>query len=151
MATAATVSIGLKFASPFPTSDPNQFAKNLVLTVIITSVVWVTTTLLTQPEPQSKLLEFYRRVRPGVAGWKRIAVLAPEIAPTHDGWYNLMDWGLGCLMVYMTLFAIGKLLLGFTGTGLLFLAIAAICGYIIYWDLSRRGWETLSGKEGQSS
>jgi hypothetical protein len=50
-------------------------------------------------------------------------------------------------MVYMTLFAIGKLLLGSTGIGLLFLAIAAVCGYIIYWDLSRRGWETLSGKK----
>jgi hypothetical protein len=47
----------------------------------------------------------------------------------------------------MILFAIGKLLLGFTGTGLLFLAIAAVSGYIIYWDLSRRGWETLSGKD----
>ena len=50
-------------------------------------------------------------------------------------------------MVYMTLFAIGKLLLGFPRTGFLFLAIAAISGYIIRWDLSRRGWETLSGKE----
>jgi hypothetical protein len=113
--------------------------------VIITTVVWVAATLLRQPEPQSKLLEFYRRVRPGVAGWKHIAALAPEITPTQDGWYNLMDWGLGCLMVYMTLFAIGKLILGSTGTGLL--AIATISGYIIHWDLSRRGWETLSGKE----
>jgi glycerol uptake facilitator-like aquaporin len=147
MATAATVSIVLKFASPFAASDPNQFAKNLVLTVILTTVVWVATTLLTQPEPESKLLEFYRRVRPGVAGWRHIAVLAPEIAPTQDGWYNLMDWILGCVMVYMVLFAIGKLLLGFTGTGLMFLAIAAISGYIIHWDLSRRGWETLSGKQ----
>ena len=86
-------------------------------------------------------------MRPGVTGWRRVAVLAPEVPPTQDGWYNFMDWGLGCLMVYMTLFAIGKLLLGSTGTGLLFLAIAAVSGYIIYWDLSRRGWETLSGKE----
>jgi hypothetical protein len=147
MATAAVVSITLKIASPFAASDPNQFAKNLVLTVIITSIVWLATTFLTPPEPESKLLEFYCRVRPGVKGWKRIAALAPEIPPTKDGWYNLMDWVMGCLMVYMTLFAIGKLLLGFTGTGLLFLAIAALSGYVIYRDLSRRGWETLSGKE----
>jgi len=59
-----------------------------------------------------------------------------------------MDWALGCLMVYMTLFGIGKLLLGSTGIGALFLATAAVSGYVIYWDLSRRGWETLSGKEG---
>ena len=83
----------------------------------------------------------------GIAGWKRIAALAPEIPPTRDGWYNLMDWALGCLMVYMILFAIGKLILGAAGMGMLFLVIAAFCGGIIYWDLSRRGWETLSGAE----
>jgi solute:Na+ symporter, SSS family len=147
MATAAVVSIALKFKSPFLAADPNQFAKNLVLTVIITSVVWLTVTFMTAPEPESKLLEFYRRVRPGVKGWGHVAVLAPEIPPTKDGWYNLLDWIMGCLMVYMVLFAIGKLLLGSTATGLLFLAIAAVSGYVIYWDLSRRGWETLSGKE----
>jgi hypothetical protein len=147
MATAAVVSIALKFKSPFLAADPNQFAKNLVLTVIITSVVWLTVTFMTAPEPESKLLEFYRRVRPGVKGWGHVAVLAPEIPPTKDGWYNLLDWVMGCLMVYMVLFAIGKLLLGSTATGLLFLAIAAVSGYVIYWDLSRRGWETLSGKE----
>jgi hypothetical protein len=25
------------------------------------------------------------------------------------------------------------------------LAIAAVAGYLIFWDLSRRGWATLSG------
>ena len=147
MITAAIVSIILRLRSPFPAADPNQMAKNLLLTVSVTTVVWVASTLLTQPEPESKLLAFYRRVRPGAAGWSHIAVLAPEIIPAREGWFNLMDWGLGCLMVYMVLFAIGKLILGSTGTGLLFLAIAAFSGSIIYWDLSRRGWETLSGKE----
>ena len=150
MVSAAVVSITLRFVSPFSTSDPNAFAKNLLLTVLVTSVVWVGATFLTQPEPEAKLLDFYRRVRPGVAGWKRVAAQAPEIAPTRDGWYNLMDWVLGCLMVYMTLFGIGKLLLGATGTGVLFLAIAGFSGYAIYWDFSRRGWEYLSGKEGQT-
>jgi SSS family solute:Na+ symporter len=147
MITAAAVSLTLKLKSPFAASDPDQFAKNLLLTVAITTLVWVVTTFLTPPEPESKLLAFYRLVRPGVAGWKRIAHLAPEIAPTKDGWYNLMDWALGCLMVYMTLFGIGKLLLGSTPTGLLFMGIAAFSGYAIYWDLSKRGWGTLSGRQ----
>jgi len=146
MATAAAVSITLRFKSPFAATDPNQFAKNLVLTVALTTAVWLVATFVTKPEPEPKLLSFYRRVRPGVAGWKHIALLAPEIAPTRDGWYNLMDWALGCLMVYMTLFGIGKLLLGSPSTGVLFLATAAVSGYAIYWDLSRRGWQTLSGR-----
>jgi len=147
MITAAVTSITLRFVSPFAASDPNLFAKKLVLTVVITTVAWLAATFLTQPEPESKLLSFYRRVRPGVTGWKRVAALAPEVPPTRDGWYNLLDWVLGCLMVYMTLFGIGKLLLGSPSTGILYLAVAAISGYGIYWDLSRRGWETLSGKD----
>jgi len=147
MIVAAVTSITLRIASPFAASDPNLFGKNLVLTVAITTAAWLIATFLTSPEPESKLLEFYRRVRPGVTGWRRVAALAPDIPPTQDGWYNFMDWALGCLMVYMALFGIGKLLLGATGTGLLFLVIAGVSGFIIYWDLSRRGWETLSGKE----
>ena len=108
----------------------------------VTSVVWLAVTYLTAPEPESKLLEFYRRVRPGVTGWKQVAALAPEVPASRDGWYNLMEWLLGCLMVYMALFGIGKLLLGSTGLGILFLAVAAAAGYAIYWDFSKRGWET---------
>jgi hypothetical protein len=150
MITAAVTSITLRFASPFAASDPNLFGKNLVLTVGITTLVWLAATFLTNPEPESKLLAFYRLVRPGVMGWKRVAALAPDIPPTRDGLYNLMDWALGCLMVYMTLFGIGKLLLGSPTTAALFLTTAAVSGYVIYWDLSRRGWETLSGKEEQT-
>jgi hypothetical protein len=46
----------------------------------------------------------------------------------------------------MALFGIGKLLLGSTSVGLLFLAICGLSGYVIYWDFSRRGWERLAGK-----
>jgi len=147
MSAAALTTVVLRLGVRFTGSDGIVFAKSISLTVLVTSAVWLVVTFLTAPEPDSKLLEFYRRVRPAAAGWKHVAELAPEIVPTHDGWYNLMDWLLGCLMVYMALFGIGKLLLGSTGVGLVFLAISAASGYAIYRDLSRRGWETLSGRE----
>ncbi len=134
----------------FSGTPPDVFAKTLLFTVCVTSVVWLVVTFLTHPEPDSKLVEFYRRVRPTPAGWKRIAALAPEVPASHDGWYNTMDWLLGCLMVYMVLFGSGKILLGSIGTGILMLVVAAISGYLIYWDLSRRGWETLSGRESKA-
>ena len=49
-------------------------------------------------------------------------------------------------MVYMALFGVGNLLLGSKRWGYLSV-VAAVAGYAIYWDFSRRGWETLSGKE----
>src|SRR6266568_575419 len=147
MTAAVVTTVVLRLGVRFTGSDGIVFAKSISLTVLVTSAVWLVVTFLTAPEPDSKLLEFYRRVRPAAAGWKHVAALAPDIAPTHDGWYNLMDWLLGCLMVYMALFGIGKLLLGSTAVGLVFLAISAASGYLIYWDFSRRGWETLSGRE----
>ena len=146
MGAAGIMTILLRTVIHISGSDAIVFAKSILLTVAVTTVVWVVVTFATNPEPDSKLLEFYRRVRPGVLGWKHIAAQAPEIPATHDGWYNLMDWLLGCLMVYMALFGIGKLLLGSTGVGLVFLAISGISAYAIYWDFSRRGWETLAGR-----
>jgi solute:Na+ symporter, SSS family len=141
---ALNIKIGGQPLINFSGSAPDVYAKTIFLTVGVTSAVWIVVTFLTKPEPDNKLLEFYRRVRPGRSGWKPIAQLAPEVPDARDGWYNLMDWVLGCIMVYMVLFGSGKIILGHVGLGLLFFAVGAISGYLIYWDLSRRGWETLS-------
>ena len=141
---ALNIKVGGRALINFSGSAPDVFAKTIFFTVAVTSAVWLAVTFLTAPEPESKLLEFYRRVRPGSSGWAAIARLAPEVHVAGDGWYNLMDWLLGCLMVYMALFGIGKIILGSPGLGLTFLAVSAVCGYLIYRDLSRRGWETLS-------
>jgi Na+/proline symporter len=149
MTVAAITTVLLHTVIHIQGTEATVFAKSILLTVLITSVVWLAVTYLSSPEPESKLLQFYRRVRPGVAGWKQIAALAPEVPASRDGWYNLMDWLLGCLMVYMALFGIGNLLLGSTGLGILFLAVSVAAGYAIYWDFSKRGWETFSGTEKQ--
>jgi len=142
MSAAAITTVLLHTVIHIQGTEASVFAKSILLTVAVTSCVWLAVTYLTPPEPESKLLQFYRRVRPGVAGWKQVARLAPEVPASRDGWYNLMDWLLGCLMVYMTLFGIGNLLLRSTSLGIVLLAGAALAGYTIYWDFSRRGWET---------
>src|SRR5206468_10472045 len=44
-------------------------AVTLLITVAVTTVVWVAATLLTQPESAAVLESFYERVRPGGRGW----------------------------------------------------------------------------------
>ena len=110
-------------------------------------MAWIAATFLTPAESDEKLLAFYRRVRPTVYGWKRIAALAPEIPQVRDVSSNAFDWLMGCLLVYATLFGIGKIIFGDVLVGLCLLAIAAVAGYLIFWDLSRRGWQSLSGVE----
>jgi solute:Na+ symporter, SSS family len=146
MTAAGLTTVALTLWAHFSGPPAVVFAKTILVTVSVTTAVWLIVTFLTPPDEDSKLVAFYRHVRPDAFGWKRIAALAPDVTPSHDSWYNLMDWLLGCLMVYMALFGIGKLLLGSPGVGGLFLGIAAISGAAIYWDFSKRGWETLSGK-----
>jgi solute:Na+ symporter, SSS family len=49
------------------------------------------------------------------------------------------------IVVYGCLFGIGKLIFAEWFWGILLLSLAAVAGYLIFWDLSRRGWATLSG------
>jgi solute:Na+ symporter, SSS family len=131
----------------FAGNEPVVFAKTALVTAGCTTVAWVAATFLTSPEPEPKLLEFYRRVHPTVYGWRKIARLAPELADVCDLRSNALDWVMGCVLVYCTLFGIGKLVFGEWLLGLLLLAVASLAGYLIFWDLSRRGWQTLSGRE----
>jgi hypothetical protein len=143
MVVAAAVLIALRLFFPEIASD---FAKSVLITVAITTVAWLAATFATSPESNSVLVNFYRRVRPDVYGWKHIAEQAPEVKPVREAGHNLLDWVLGCALVYMALFGTGKLLLGFAGEGLLYLVIGAAAAVGIYVHFQRRGWETLSGE-----
>ena len=144
MASAIVVSLALQLGFGYNTDDSIQFAHLMLITVGITTVVWLLTTFLTQPEPTAKLEAFYRKVRPSVFGWGPIAKRAPDVPPSHDFGWNLLDWLCGCVLIYGTLFGTGKIILQETGLGAAFLACAAAAAGVIYWDLNRRGWSTIA-------
>jgi Na+(H+)/acetate symporter ActP len=145
MLAAAVVTIGLRNVS-FEGNDALVYAKKTLITGGLTTVAWLVVTFLTRAESNATLVAFYRRVHPTVYGWKRIAKLAPELPEVKDVAGNAFNWLMGVILVYGCLFGIGKLVFQQWGQGILLLALAAVAGYLIFWDLSRRGWETLSGK-----
>lgn len=140
MITAFIVSIALQFCFHLQEENPYQFALLVLITTGITTVVWLTVTLITKPEPEETLIKFYRTVRPSATLWKPIAEKATDITPQREGLFDLKDWFFGCLMIYMTLFGIGKLIFGEYIIGFSFLAFAVLSMVIIYRDLTRRGW-----------
>jgi solute:Na+ symporter, SSS family len=144
MIVAFVVSVALQTVGHLDSDDPVQFAWIMIVTVSVTTVAWLAVTMLTPPESECTLVSFYRRARPDGAGWKPVALLAPEVAIAHQGWYNALDWISGCVLIYGALFGTGKLLLGETTTGFLLLAAGAVGGAVIYADLSRRGWSVVS-------
>jgi uncharacterized sodium:solute symporter family permease YidK len=145
MAVAALMTIGLSRVT-FAGNDSLVYAKTALLTGLVTTIAWVIATFATRAESDETLIGFYRRVNPTVYGWKRIAKLVPELPEVRDVAGNAFNWAMGVILVYGCLFGIGKLVFGEWMWGLLLLVVASIAGYLIFWDLSRRGWATLSGK-----
>jgi solute:Na+ symporter, SSS family len=145
MAVAAAMTILLNRVH-FEGNSALVYAKSALITGAVTTVAWIAVTFATQPESEKTLLSFYRRVHPSIYGWKRVAELAPDMPEVRDLASNTFDWIMGVILVYGCLFGIGKLVFQQWAWGMALLALAAIAGYLIFWDLSRRGWTTLSGK-----
>ena len=144
MGASFAVSMILQFGYHIDTNDPEQFARTILVTVACATIAWLGATVLAGPEPMPVLLAFYRRVRPNPALWGPVAQAARELTPPRDAGRNLVDWLAGCVMIYLTLFGIGKLLFGQTTVGLLFLGIAAVSGGFLYWHLNQRGWSVMT-------
>jgi hypothetical protein len=143
MAASLVVSLALQVGLGLRSDDPREFAWTVLVTVAASTLVWLAATWLTPPEPADTLLAFYRRVRPGAALWGPVAAAATDIVPARDGLLNLMDWAAGCVLVYATLFGVGKIIFGETALGAGMLGLAAGAGWLIYRDLDRRGWRTV--------
>ena len=141
MITAFIVSVTLQSGFKMNSDKPVDFAWIMIITVSITTVVWLSVTFLTGPEPRDVLIAFYRRTKPSPSGWGPIAKLAPDVRAARDGLSNLLDWAAGCMLIYGVLFGVGKLLLHEVMPGLILLAMGMAGIAILYWDLSRRGWK----------
>jgi hypothetical protein len=86
-------------------------------------------------------------VHPSVYGWGPIAKLCPELPQVRDFATNFANWVAGVVMVYAALFGIGHIVFHRFLLGILLLGGSGISGWIIFANLSRQGWGTLSGAE----
>ena len=115
------------FKGRFPAGDLRADAWVMLTTVLVSTIIWVSVTFMTAPEPESKLESFYQRVRPGGPGWRRISDRLGYGGESIPGgalaWTN---WLAGIVAVYASLFGIGKLIFGETMTGLIMLVVAAL-------------------------
>ncbi|MEO8563820.1 MAG: sodium:solute symporter family protein [bacterium] len=106
---------------------PEADAWVMIITVSVTTVVWLVVTFATQPEPDAVLEAFYKRVRPGGPGWLRVSTKLgcgrEEIPGGRWAWAN---WLAGVVAVYATLFGIGKIIFGEWVAGAVLVAVAVV-------------------------
>jgi solute:Na+ symporter, SSS family len=140
MGCALIVSLTLRWF--FDATSPRGFAISLVITTVITTVVWLAITFATQPEPRETLHRFYGKVRPAGSGWSAVAAELNIVPPRGEIARNTISWILGVTMVYSLMFATGALLFGKTASLILFGGTAVVTTTLLIW-IMRRDRETV--------
>jgi Na+/proline symporter len=145
MVAATIVSIFLQLYFGWNSDDPRQFAYLMLTTVAVTTAVWLTVTFVTSPEPDEKLIKFYRKVHPEGPGWRRIAAQSGLAQEQASGGLTaqFVNWLLGCALIYASLFGIGKLIFKEWLIGSIYVIVAIVSATIISWNLTRSGWKNI--------
>lgn len=105
-----------------------QYAGPMLVTVAVTTLVWVLVTLATRPVGAEKLAAFYRDVRPG--GWWGPVAAATGIAPASLR-RDVRLWLVSMLMVLSALFGVGAALFQQFGQATLWAGTCAVCVWIL--------------------
>ena len=113
--------------------------QELILSVVITTICWVTVTLLTQPTSKNVLLGFYKKVRPYGFGWngfkKQIDTNTILPKATENLTKDIASMLLGVIAVYTTLFGFGYVIYGNSLGAIVLLGIAIVCAFLLFRNL----------------
>jgi solute:Na+ symporter, SSS family len=92
------------------TEDQKLFAVRLLLTMGISTPLWIAVTLITSRRPSPQTGAFYRKMRIGGPGWKRLEE-ETGIAPLDQKlWHAAAGWIVSSLLMVTILVGVGKLL-----------------------------------------
>jgi Na+/proline symporter len=102
--------------------------QSLIITILSTTVVWVTVTFMTPATDPARLRSFYELVRPSGPGWSKVRAETGLPASPDSLSQSLVGWILGCTFVYSALFGTGSLLYGRTGAGVAWIGAFVLSG-----------------------
>ncbi|HWN17353.1 MAG TPA: sodium:solute symporter family protein [Gemmatimonadales bacterium] len=108
-----TCLILLRFGYDLLDSSRVTYAQTMLITVLVTTVVWLGVTFATSPESDATLDRFYRQVRPGGPGWRAVSRrLGFGNDPIPGGILSWVNWVAGLVAVFCAVVALGDLLVG---------------------------------------
>jgi Na+/proline symporter len=96
------------------------------ITVLFTTVTWLAVTFLTKPESDATLSHFYNKVRP-MGNWGKYTIKANVGNPG----YLVVCWLSSIMMIYSTLFFIGKLIFKEYSEAGMYAAIAVVAFFVL--------------------
>jgi SSS family solute:Na+ symporter len=110
---------------------------SLIVTIVVTTCVWVAATFWTAPTDRAVLRRFYTHVRPSGPGWRAIRAECPGVAPPDDPSGAFACWFASLALVYGALFGAGHLLFGHQLSGAVSLAFAVAGAAVLVRVLPR--------------
>jgi len=126
MASSFVVAVGFFVAGKTGHAVPTHVS--LVITICVTTLVWIAATYFTKPTDRATLVSFYKLVRPAGPGWRSIRA-ETGIASSPDSLPQaFLGWILGCVFVYAALFGTGSVLYGRTALATLWIALFLASG-----------------------
>ncbi len=106
--------------------------------VLITTIIWVLVTYLTQPESPAVLRNFYQKIQPGGPGWGKVVRDAQadnvNIVNSKEAWTvpsGILAMLLGCVFIYSTMFATGYFIYGDYYYAIVMTVITIISGFLL--------------------
>jgi Na+/proline symporter len=118
--------------------------KQLLLTISITTICWVTVAYLGPQTDEQTLVAFYLKVKPFGPGWNRVrqaagisAAEAKEFNRNNNIPLALLGWVTGCILIWSALFTVGNFLYGRLGYAFSLLAVAVVCGVVLVGTIKR--------------
>ncbi len=135
MVSSFVVAVGFFIAARLGAGVPAHVS--LLVTVAITTVVWLAATFLTRPTDRSTLERFYRLTRPAGPGWRAIRA-ETGLPPSPDSLpHAFLAWVLGCTFVFAALFGFGSWLYGRNGPATLWAVVFVATGAGLLWLVPR--------------
>ncbi len=114
-----------------------NWAYRILITVGITTCVWLVVTFLTAPVDKAHLIRFYRKIQP--AGlWKTVQKDVPDIKAETRLWPNFINWILGTILIYGALFGFGKFIFLEYEQGMIYILITVTSGFFLAKNLARK-------------
>ncbi len=110
MASSFVVAAGFFAAEKAGSGIPPHVS--LLITVLVTTIVWMTVAFAAPPTDHATLVSFYRLVRPAGPGWRKVREESGVGASPDSLAHSLLAWVAGCVFIYGALFATGSFLYG---------------------------------------
>ncbi|MBW8242473.1 Na+:solute symporter [Muricauda oceani] len=111
---------------------------DLPFIMLVTTIIWLTATFVTQPESKEVLRSFYLKIQPGGPGWAKVVDEAEaenvEIVKTNEKWSvpsGIKAMLSGVVLIYSIMFATGYWIYGKYQLAIILTIVVAVSAFVL--------------------